>query len=375
MYTMHDLYDDVRKVHGDEYGYNLLSFTGKKNKMDVYCNIHGLFRQTPEVHLMGCGCPECGKEKSIKKRTLTKEQLEARGRELYGDFYIYDNVVIKNAREKVKIICPIHGEFWQTPDAHMHGHKCPECSKCKRRDTQSFIKECDLIHGNKYDYSKVVYKNRETAVCIICPEHGEFLQTPKSHLSGCGCPKCANNVKLSTEEFIERCHRVWGDLYDYSKVNYVRSIDEVEIICKKHGTFFQTANSHLSGHGCPHCANEEYLEEKRLYEYVIANLDDTAERGYHFDFLNRQHIDVYSPKYNVGIEYQGVEHFEPVERFGGVDKYNLTIERDERKYRLCMDNGIKLFYFSKEKKIPKAYFSHIYTNYNELITAIINEHR
>ena len=86
--------------------------------------------------------------------------------------------------------------------------------------TDSFIESAKMIHGNKYDYSKVNYVSAQTKICIICPEHGEFWQTPNSHLNGKGCPMCSRNKKMDTNEFIRRAKEINGDKYDYSKVEY-----------------------------------------------------------------------------------------------------------------------------------------------------------
>ena len=122
--------------------------------------------------------------------------------------YNYEKVEYVNSQTKVCIICPEHGEFWQEPAAHVRGNKCPKCANFdrgnnKRWDINRFIKESVKIHGNKYDYSKVEYKNAMDKVIIICPEHGEFVQTPSAHLNGQGCPKCVGK-NLSVEDIIKK---------------------------------------------------------------------------------------------------------------------------------------------------------------------------
>ena len=125
----------------------------------------------------------------------------------------------------------------------------------KRKTTEEFIKQAKEIHGDKYDYSKVEYKNNSTPVCIICPEHGEFWQRPNSHLKGNGCDACGGTKKLTTEEFIKRSKEIHGDKYDYSKVEYVDYETPVCIICPEHGEFWQIPHTHLSkrNSGCPKC--------------------------------------------------------------------------------------------------------------------------
>lgn len=105
--------------------------------------------------------------------------------------YDYSNVVYRGAENKVEIICPIHGSFMMSPHSHLKGYGCPFCSG-KRVHERDFIERAKSVHNNKYDYSKCVYVDTLTPICIICPIHGEFWQTPSGHLSGRGCSKCAH---------------------------------------------------------------------------------------------------------------------------------------------------------------------------------------
>lgn len=129
-----------------------------------------------------------------------------------------------------------------------------------------FLKKAREIHGNKYDYSKVNYVDSKTKVCIICPEHGEFWQTPNKHLQGQGCPECGKLVKkkcLTTEDFVKCARQIYGDRYDYSKVEYKKSIEKVCIICPEHGEFWITPHNHLEGKKCVRCATFERSNKKR----------------------------------------------------------------------------------------------------------------
>lgn len=124
----------------------------------------------------------------------------------------------------------------------------------EKKSTESFIDEAIKKHGDKYDYTKVEYVDCKTKVEIICPIHGSFWQTPNMHLSkGRGCPMCGGTMKLNDETFKERAFLVHGNKYDYRKVEYVNNKTKVVIICPEHGEFLQTPNSHLKGEGCPIC--------------------------------------------------------------------------------------------------------------------------
>jgi len=124
--------------------------------------------------------------------------------------------------------------------------------------TSQFVAKAQSIHGDKFDYSKTVYVNRETKVCIICPQHGESWVSPQQHLVGFGCRKCGyeNRRKTKckpTEEFIALLKNVHGNMYDYSKTIYRGSKKPITFICPEHGSVTMNAGNHLRGHGCPKC--------------------------------------------------------------------------------------------------------------------------
>lgn len=123
--------------------------------------------------------------------------------------------------------------------------------------SELFVDKARRIHGEKYDYSKVKYVDSKTKVCIVCPIHGEFEQTPKQHLNGYSCRKCSNDAKkLGNTVFIQKANIVHNYKYDYSKVEYISCDDKVCIVCPTHGDFWQTPHTHLKGSICPQCANK-----------------------------------------------------------------------------------------------------------------------
>jgi len=136
--------------------------------------------------------------------------------------------------------------------------------------TEEFIKRAKEIHGDKYDYSKTIYKNRRTKLIITCPKHGDFEQRPDAHLSGQGCPKCAietthKKISKTTEEFKKEIYLKFGNKYNYNAINYLNNETKVDIICPEHGIFSITPNVLLlSKYGCPKCAIEKNSEKKKL---------------------------------------------------------------------------------------------------------------
>ena len=241
-------------------------------------------------------------------------------------------------------------------------------------DTKEFIEKAKKVHGEKYNYSKVKYVNTMTKVCIICPIHGEFLQTPNKHLSGNNCPKCSHQSYLhTTDSFIKEAKKIHGDKYDYSKVNYINSHTKVCIICKEHGEFWQTPNAHLRGKGCKSC-RESHLE--REIRVVLSDNNIMFLIGKHFDWLGKQHLDFYLPEYNIAIECQGEQHFIKANKFNRKKTLNEIISQDVLKNNLCKENNIKLLYYtsplidSLAKEKNSIYDNILFTSRNDILQKI-----
>ena len=357
----------AREIHGNKYNYSKVNYVNSYTKVCIICPEHGEFWQVPNSHLKGIGCPNCGIESRKETNSSTTEEFIKKARKIHGDKYDYSKVEYLNSQTKVRIICPEHGEFLQTPANHLSGKGCPKCGGKIKFNTNEFINKAREVHGNKYDYSKVKYVDNKTKVRIICPEHGEFWQTPASHLSGEGCPNCSGNAKLNTIEFIEKAREIHGDKYDYSKVEYLNSQTKVRIICPKHGEFLQTPNVHLNGVGCPKCNSSKLELEIRLM------LD---EQGIKYNYRERKipwlkglELDFYISDKNIAIECQGMQHFKPIEYFGGEETYKYTIENDSKKRKLCEENGLKLLYYSN---LGIEYPYKVFENKEELLKEILN---
>ena len=201
--------------------------------------------------------------KNIETRT---SEFTEKSITVHGNKYDYSKVEYVNSKTKVCIVChkideitgEKHNEFWQVPYSHLNGSTCPKCSN-HFMSQEIFIKRANVIHNNKYDYSKVEYKAVKTKVSIICPDHGEFEQTTDNHINKKqGCPHCGvikrtKKQTSNTQEFVEKAIKKHGELYDYSNTKYINAISKVSIHCKIHGEFLQKANDHLNGCGCPLC--------------------------------------------------------------------------------------------------------------------------
>lgn len=281
--TLSEFISEARNIHGDKYDYSKVDYKDNHTGIIIICPVHGEFEQTPKSHLRGQGCPHCAGVAKMNNETFIKK-----AREVHGDKYDYSKVDYKGNKKEVIIICPVHGEFKQKPNAHLNGHGCPKCSHNQKSDSNEFVKKAKKIHGDKYIYDKVEYVNNKVKVCITCPIHGDFWQKPNSHLGGCGCPKCGGKQKITTEEFIEKAKSVHKDKYDYSRVNYINAEKKVEIICPIHGSFWQKPSGHLNGYGCPKCGGHSRLTTKDFCEKAKTI---HTNNNYVYDYVDYKNYD------------------------------------------------------------------------------------
>jgi hypothetical protein len=347
--TKEEFIKKAKEIHGDKYDYSKVNYVNAHTKVCIICGEHGEFWQYPADHTNGHGCPKCGDENSREKRSSTKEKFIKKAKEKHGDKYDYSKVEYVNSVTKVCIICPEHehGEFWQRPTDHTQGQGCPKCGGRYSPTTEEWIVSARKVHEDKYDYSQVKYEKNNMKVCIICPEHGEFWQSPYKHLNGKGCPKCGGNYSPTKEEWVASANKVHNGKYDYSKVEYVNAHTKVCIKCPEHGEFEQMPYQHTNGSGCPKC-NLSHLERS-----IMNYLDEvgiTYDYQKRFNWLGLQSLDFYLPYYNVGIECQGEQHFFPVDFAGrGVEwackEFDKINSRDKQKKTLCEKHGVKLLYF------------------------------
>jgi len=298
----------------------------------------------------------------------------------------------------------------------------------KKLTNSEFIKKAKDIHGDKYDYSKVEYVNTKTKVCIICPEHGEFWMKPNDHLCRkYGCHKCGwikegKNLRENTESFIKKAIKKYGNKFDYSKVNYVKSNEKVCIISHEKdaygveiGEFWQTPNNHLTFGYSTHnlCLNTNkfierarkihgdlYNYEKTIYKNSKENVIITCQIHGDFKQLPHNHLkgegcpkckcnSVLEKRIRMILQELNI-NFTEQQRFDFLGKLSLDfylpdyktaiecqgkqhfigsklwedletiVERDKNKKKLCENNGIRILYI-----INKNYSNKNEEIYNE----------
>lgn len=367
--TLNEILEKFKKAHNEKYDYSLIKrYVNNRTSVPIICNRHGVFYQRPDKHMRGQGCPLCNKTHKLSDETFIEKATE-----IHKSKYDYSKVEYINNETRVCIICPEHGEFWQTPHMHLSGQGCPKCCGNVRKTTEEFVEECKKIHGNRYDYSKTTYENAFSKITITCPIHGDFIQIARVHLQGHGCSKCSGKKRYDKEYFLKKAKEINGDKYDYSLITTIKNNRQpLPIICNKHGIFYQTADNHLNqSQGCPNC-KRSVLEEKMAKFLTEKNIKFEAKK--HFQWLGKQHLDFYLPEYNTAIECQGEQHFIPC-NFGSKKKtkeecFERVNNLDERKNRLCVQNKIKLLYFANDKikNIPE----NIITDYSILLENIKN---
>ena len=296
-YTTAEFIKKSKLIHGEKYLYDRTNYINNKTKVTITCPVHGHFNQFPSNHFrIKVGCDKCaGNSKSTSEEFIRKSKL------IHGKRFKYDNVNYIDRNTEVMITCPVHGDFLQKPSNHLSGKGCNECGGKIKLTKQIFIEKSKLIHGERFKYDNVNYINRRTTVMITCSVHGDFPQTPNSHLSGAGCSKCSGKIKKTTKEFIEKSKLIHGNKYSYRNVNYIDSKTLVIITCCHHGDFPQIPSSHLSGKGCNKCGGkiklttEKFIKKAKLIHgdkysydnvnYIDRNTEVMITCPYHGDYL------------------------------------------------------------------------------------------
>lgn len=363
--TTEEFIKKSKELYGSKFDYSLANYTGSGKKICLICTIdgHGEFWQTPGNHFLHDGCPICRYENVKSKTRLGLEVFIEKSKKIHGDKYDYSKVVYINSATKVEIYCNACKKyFWQIANSHLQGQGCMTCAiksfgstlKLTQEEVIARFKE---IHGDKYDYSKVVYINSYSKVIITCPEHGDFEQMPSSHISGQGCWFCGYiKNTLTKNDFIKKSIQIHGDKYDYSKALYLNANSKIKIYCKMHKKYFwQLPSEHMRGRGCPICNESKgekkirvWLEEndiKYIPQYRIKdcrNSETNCILPFDFAIFDKDY------KLNCLLEYQGNIHYIP-HSFNS-DKSEETMlknlkelqYRDNIKKKYCKDNEIKL---------------------------------
>jgi hypothetical protein len=298
-----------KAIHGDRYDYSLAEYKNSHSYVTIICREHGPFKTQAYTHYNGHHCPKCAGNQKLDKESFIKK-----AKNIWGNTYRFDNINFTGMFDDIEIFCNIHKEtFYKLPKSILNGHGCPKCiqdASIGRRikPFEEFLEGALRKHGKKYKYHKDGYINCHTKTRIECKIHGDFYQSPTSHLVGYGCPQCGESR---------------GELL-ISKI--LRNLD---IEFGRQVPF-------------PGCIFKKPLK---------------------FDFSFRINSKVFV------IEYQGEQHFTPVDFTSKMsqddikDSFSKTIIRDKIKKSYCFEHNI---YFIE---IP---YWDIDDSYNIIINSIIN---
>ena len=258
--TEEDILNRIYDKHGDNYAYKYFGLIRSHDYISIKCNsCSHEFKQKLYSHINGSGCLKCGRTVGAKKKKRSQDEFLKICNSVHGTKYDYSETIYTLSTNKVKIICPVHGAFYQIANNHIGGQGCAKCSNCTLIDNEEFKKRSIAIHGDAYDYSLVDYKGAHKRVNILCPKHGVFKIKPNAHTSRkTGCPSCskkrmANKNKIPFSVFLKKSQEIHNNYYEYNENSYNGSDSDVEVTCPVHGVFKQRAISHSKGHGCFSC--------------------------------------------------------------------------------------------------------------------------
>lgn len=341
---------NARNVHGRRYDYRKAIYRKATEKVCIVCTKHGEWWQVPSSHLSGRGCPDCAKGSLATRLTHSRETFIEAARKAHGRKYSYGKQYV-NKRTEVSITCKVHGRFSQTPINHTRGAGCPKCARINMAQSQShshsdFIALVKKVHGRKFQYPER-YVRSDKKIKIVCRRHGPFEQTPYTHLvSKIACPRCegeasAKRRRLTHDAFTRKAVAIHGRKFTYPD-RYRATDQPLRIVCPQHGEFHQTPNSHLCGAGCPTCVEStgermvsRILEKRKLaFKRQHKFPDCIAERPLRFDF--------WLPRMSALIEFDGPQHFEARDYFGGKGAFDATKRRDRIKTAYARKKQIRL---------------------------------
>ena len=285
----------------------------------------------------------------LKTRVITELKLKL------PQCLIIDSTFI-GVTKPAEFFCSHHGKFTAIPRNALRSNPCKLCSPNKPTFSNStledFVFKAISIYGDTYSYADVEYVNSSTKVTILCNVHGGFEEYPLNHIGvkRRGCPKCKweNRLLVKQQAFIEKAKAIHCGAYDYSNVRFKGLDYHVVINCPAHGSWQCSPHNHLAGHGCPTCSASK--GERKVQDYLVKK-GISHLREYKFPdckYINPLPFDFYLPDLTTAIEYDGRQHFEPVNFKGRMtdlsvlESFQQTQARDKIKTDYCLQNGIQL---------------------------------
>jgi hypothetical protein len=315
------------------------------------------------------------KSMQIKK---TKEQYILEANIKHKNIYDYSLIKeLTKINTKVNIICHNHGIFEQSFKKHLYGNGCTKCSHEKTGKERiekakiKFINEANIIHTNKYDYSNSIYISATNNMIIICKIHGEFEQTPNRHLGGGGCKKCANDktkerMTIPWEIYKADLQKVHDNKYDYSKVIWKGSDNEIIVLCKLHGDFIVTAKYHKKGRGCQICLKEQHNQYNKLNteEFIKKSIKIWENK---YDYSKTKYVDANNKVLIICNKHGEFEQLPSNHYKYGCGKCG----RELNKRNIELKDKCKNEFISKANNIHKNIYDYSSTQYHDSVTKVV----
>lgn len=339
---------EVYELVGDEYevlGKYINSGTHIKMRHNV-CGTE--FDMIPNNFLKGNRCNHCGIIQTANKTRKTHDEFISEVFELIGDEYTVLSEY-KGSSKKVKIKHNTCGNIFEiTPSGFLNGNRCKPCSiKSRARKSakthDEFIKQVcekyndDYIVLDKYidNKTKIKFKHKYCGY--------EFMMTPGNFLRSVGCPKCSNSIRITLDDFKKEVFDLTGN--DYTVLGeYKNAHSKIKIRHNICGNIYDGCrNMFLKGQRCPQCSSSKgedrvkrYLQNKSIKFRTQEKFDNLFGIG-----NGLLKYDFYLPDYNLLIEYNGKQHYEPIDYFGGECQLKIQQEHDNRKEQYAKDNNIE----------------------------------
>lgn len=296
-YSTKEILQIFKEKYNNKYNYPNLQYKGLNSKIKIVCNKHGEFIQRLSKHLKSNGnCKGC-----------LFDELKQKLSSIHNNKYNYDKLINTKTHNKNIIVCKVHGEFNQTINSHKNGYGCNKCAiNNKTKTKENFIKKSNEKHKNKYDYSKFIYTNWCTKSIIICPKHGEFLQTPHAHKKH-GCKKCAGNEKYTSKTFKTKYFKLYPESnLVLENINYINIDTKILVCCLNHKNkyyFDILPRNLLGGVGCNKCGGTKKLTQEEFIK-IANNIHDNKYDYSKVKYINaRSKIKIICPHHSETFEF------------------------------------------------------------------------
>lgn len=344
--------EEADRVHNSRYTYSKDSYFGTNKPVIVSCPDHGDFSIYGSNHLKGQGCRDCLIAQGGKRRKYSKDEFVKKLKDVYGEELTLTETDYDHRQPEVR--CKIHGVFSKPTGALIERKQgCKECSYASRRvSAKDFFERAQARHGSRWSYDLDSYKGLRQPITVICSEHGRFTVTALTHLNTLGgCKHCTRKEQprgRSYSEFVEVANEVHDSKYSYLENEWDQTSDRVTVVCKSHGSFTQRKSKHIHGNGCPACGRylsygvqkiASYLKSKdiRFELEKTFGLKGAGGGSLRFDF--------YLPDLHAVIEYDGLQHAQPVRFNSRSDpdrEFRRTQENDQIKNEWANTNSVPL---------------------------------